>query len=47
MKDPQQFIDISGSDQKEFGSLNSHGNESGYSTPDPTKQKKVIYEVVV
>ena len=31
-------------------SRSSHGNdppESGYSTPDPTKHKKIIYEVVV
>lgn len=45
-KDPQQFINLPEEHTKEGGSFGS-GNESGYSTPDKVKPKKVIYEVVV
>ncbi|XP_060578910.1 hemicentin-1-like isoform X2 [Ruditapes philippinarum] len=45
-KDPQQFIGVPEEHTKEGGSFGS-GNESGYSTPDKAKPKKVIYEVVV
>lgn len=45
-KDGQQFINVPEDHTKEGGSFGS-GNESGYSTPDKTKPKKVIYEVVV
>ncbi|XP_045209510.2 hemicentin-1-like isoform X2 [Mercenaria mercenaria] len=45
-KDPQQFIGVPEEHIKEGGSFGS-GNESGYSTPDKAKPKKVIYEVVV
>ncbi|XP_050417448.2 hemicentin-2 isoform X2 [Patella vulgata] len=38
-----QYIDL---EEKKEGSLQSNP-ESGYSTPDPSKPKKVIYEVVV
>ncbi|KAJ8316286.1 hypothetical protein KUTeg_006300 [Tegillarca granosa] len=41
-KDPQQYIDLSHDDHK--GDL---GPESGYSTAETSKPKKVIYEVVV
>ncbi|XP_021371649.1 nephrin-like isoform X2 [Mizuhopecten yessoensis] len=45
-RDQQQYIDLHPEDHKEGGSFGS-GMESGYSTPDPSKPKKVIYEVVV
>ncbi|XP_069119334.1 cell adhesion molecule DSCAML1-like [Argopecten irradians] len=45
-KDQQQYIDLHPEDHKEGGSFGS-GMESGYSTPDSSKPKKVIYEVVV
>ncbi|XP_052252975.1 hemicentin-2-like isoform X2 [Dreissena polymorpha] len=45
-KDPRQFISLPEDHVKEGGSFGS-GNESGYSTPDKIKPKKVIYEVVV
>ena len=45
-KDPNQFISVPEEHVKEGGSFGS-GNESGYSTPDKAKPKKVIYEVVV
>ena len=45
-KDPQ-FINVPEDHTKEGGGSFGSGNESGYSTPDKTKPKKVIYEVVV
>ncbi|XP_071095594.1 nephrin-like isoform X1 [Haliotis cracherodii] len=39
----EKYMDL---EEKKEGSLQS-GQESGYSTPDPNKPKKVIYEVVV
>ncbi|XP_033759016.1 hemicentin-1-like isoform X2 [Pecten maximus] len=45
-KEQQQYIDLHPEDHKEGGSFGS-GMESGYSTPDSSKPKKVIYEVVV
>lgn len=46
-KDPQQFINLPEENHKREGGSVGSGNESGYSTPDPAKPKKVIYEVVV
>ena len=48
VKDPQQFINLpEDTHKREGGGSMGSGNESGYSTPDPAKPKKVIYEVVV
>ena len=46
-KDPLQFINLPEENHKREGGSVGSGNESGYSTPDPAKPKKVIYEVVV